>query len=148
VSGSDGSGRTAQRAERPPVRKWIIFSAWIVGVLILITVIFVGPITLKAYDRAHMVAVDCTVSSASAGTGSSRSVRGIGASYNQVAIDSPDCGRLYMRQGVTKDNKAAIAARFEEGERYRFEVGAASFRWRDALRTVKQAVLVEDPQPV
>ena len=127
--------------QEPQLRKWIVFGAWILGVIVLASVVFVAPLGLKAYDGAHQITVTCEVSSATAGTAASRSVRGTGASVNEVVIESPDCGRLSWRWGVTDENKRRLAARFTAGQRYRFAVGEASYRWRDALRTLRQRQL-------
>lgn len=42
-----------------------------------------------------------------------RSGKGIGPSFDQVAITTKKCGPLILRRGVTADNKDAIAARLD-----------------------------------
>lgn len=65
-----------KRKERSMRAKKLIFGTWLLGVLVVIALIFVAPISLKAYDASHPLTVKCVVSSAVAGDGSSRSVRG------------------------------------------------------------------------
>ncbi len=125
--------------------KKLIFGTWLLGVLVVIALIFVAPISLKAYDASHPLTVKCVVSSAVAGDGSSRSVRGVGATYNQVRIDSPDCGTVFIRRQVTASSAPRIAAEFHAGQTYEFIVGAASYRFRDQLRAINQSVEVQRP---
>jgi hypothetical protein len=47
-----------------------------------------------------------------------------------------------LRRGVTAEDKQAIAARLETGGRSRFEIGTASFRFRDVLVSVRERVVV------
>ena len=131
-----------KRKERSLRAKKIIFGFWVAGVLVVIGLIFVAPISLKAYDAGHPVAIHCTVTSASSSAGSSRSVRGNRATYNQVRIDSPDCGVLFLRESVTAANASDVADGYSSGRRYEFEIGAASYRFRDQLRFVHQSVEV------
>ena len=131
-----------KRKERSMRAKKTIFGLWVLGVLVVIGLIFVAPISLKAYDAGHPVTIHCTVTSASGSDGSSRSVRGIGATYNQVRIVSPDCGVLFMREGVTAANASDVAREYSSGRQYEFEIGAASYRFRDQLRFVHQSVEV------
>ncbi|WP_126890875.1 hypothetical protein [Curtobacterium sp. HSID17257] len=131
------------RKERSMRSRRIIFSSWLIGMVLIFTAIFVAPVTLKAYDAAHPLVVECRIIAATAGDGSSRSVRGIGASFNQVRLDSSDCGVLFIRRGVSANNASQIAAEFQDGRRYELQFGAASYRFRDSLRTLHQAVEVQ-----
>ncbi|WIE75334.1 hypothetical protein [Curtobacterium sp. MCSS17_007] len=70
----------------------------LLGMALIFTTIFVAPVTLKAYDAAHPLVVSCRITQATAGDGSSRSTRGIGASFNQVRLDSSNCGVVSMRK--------------------------------------------------
>jgi hypothetical protein len=101
-----------------------------------------GSWAWKAYDRAHVISVTCTVTGAEGDIGSSTSGRGIGSSFDQVAIITKECGPLVLRRGVTTGNKDAIAARLEAGGSTRFQVGEASFRHREALVRVREKVVV------
>jgi len=131
------------RKERSMRSKRIIFFSWLLGMLLIFTTIFVAPVALKAYDATHPLVVKCRIAEASAGDGSSRSVRGIGASFNQVRLDSPDCGTVYIRRGVSADNAADIAAEFQSGRSHALKFGAASYRLRELLRSLHQAVEVQ-----
>jgi len=120
-----------------------------IGILVLVVlvpvlVIFVGPITLKAYDASHRTVVICEVRSAHTGVGSSRSVNGVGSSSNQVGIETSDCGTLTLRWGVTADNKESIAQGFAAGTTWKFEVGAGSYQLHPFLNTIRQAVFVKE----
>lgn len=90
----------------------------------------------------HVISVTCTVTGAHGDIGSSTSGKGIGPSFDQVAIMTKECGSLVLRRGVTTDNKDAIAARLEAGGSTRFEIGEASFRYREALVRVREKVIV------
>jgi hypothetical protein len=109
----------------------------------LVTVLILGGSwAWKAYDRAHVISVTCTVTGAEGDIGSSTSGRGIGSSFDQVAIITKECGPLVLRRGVTPGNKDAIAARLEAGGSTRFQIGEASFRHREALVRVREKVVV------
>jgi hypothetical protein len=111
--------------------------------MVLITVVVLGgSYALKAYDRAHVISVTCTVTAAEGDIGSSTSGKGIGSSFDQVAITTMECGPLVLRRGVTAENKDAIAERLRAGGRTRFEIGAASFRFREVLVSVRERVVV------
>lgn len=90
----------------------------------------------------HVNSVTCTVTGAYGDIGSSTPGKGIGPSFDQVAIMTKECGPLVLRRGVTTDNKDAIAARLEAGGSTRFEIGEASFRYREALVRVREKVIV------
>ncbi|GAA1493546.1 hypothetical protein [Curtobacterium herbarum] len=122
-----------------------------IGILVLVVlvpvlVIFVGPITLKAYDASHRTEVTCEVRSAHTGVGTSRSVNGVGSSSNQVVIVTSDCGTLTLRWGVTSENKESIADGFAAGTTWKFEVGAGSYKLHPFLDTIRQAVFVREPR--
>jgi hypothetical protein len=128
-------------------KRWDRFVA--IGILVLVVlvpvfVIFVGPITLKAYDASHRTEVTCEVRSGHTGVESSRSVRGVGPSSNQVVIETSDCGTLTLRWGVTADNKESIAEGFAAGTTWKFEVGAGSYQLHPFLNTIRQAVFVKE----
>ena len=109
----------------------------------LITVLVLGgSYALHAYDRSHVISVTCTVTAAEGDVGSSSTGKGIGSSFEQVEISTRECGPLVLRRGVTAENKEAIAGRLEAGGRTRFEIGAASFRFREALVGVRERVVV------
>ena len=88
--------------------------------------------SLSAYDDAHIRTAPCTVESASGGTVSSRSLRGVGSSRPVVFFETSDCGRLTFDRGIGRDNRDEIARRYDEAPgTYTFEVGAASFWIRE-----------------
>ncbi len=41
--------------------------------------------------------------------------------------------------GVTRENQEKVAASISPGDRYKFDVGAGSFKMRDFLYAIKQA---------
>ena len=106
-----------------------------------ITLVF-GPFALRSYDKGHPSSVQCTVTSAQGTTGSFRSSRGAGGSFDQVVILTENCGKLVLRQGVTASNKAALAAQIAGKSEQVFIVGAASKRLRGVLQAVNQSVIV------
>lgn len=120
-----------------------IFGAWCVGVVLVVTLIFIAPVTLKAYDASHPVTVKCLVSDVAPGSGSSRSVRGVGATVNEVRLDSPNCGVVVIRRGVSAESAPRIAAEIRPGRTHDFVIGAASYRFRDQLRSINQSIEVQ-----
>jgi hypothetical protein len=85
-------------------------------------------VSLTAYDDAHIITTSCTVESASGGTVSTRSLRGIGSSRSAVFFEASDCGRLTFDRGISDKNRDEIARRYDEAPgTYTFKVGAASF---------------------
>jgi hypothetical protein len=119
----------------------IVLSSLGLAFLILAGVIAGGPLW-HSYDKSHMISITCTVESAQGEIGSSTSGKGIGSSRDQVKIDTGDCGPLILRQGVTSANKESLAEKFDRGERYRFEIGEASYRWRGWLTFWRTDVIV------
>ncbi|MCS6579525.1 MULTISPECIES: hypothetical protein [Curtobacterium] len=93
---------------------------------------FPGLFVMNAYDSAHRERVTCTATSAEAVTLSSRSAKGVGASYAGVGFDAPDCGRLTYSKTISFGNQDAFARRYDRapGE-YAFTVGGASFWVRE-----------------
>jgi hypothetical protein len=51
-----------------------------------------------------------------------------------VVIESGDCGRFVLREGVTADNGDDIASGVEIGEKYDLAVGDGSLEMRGSLR--------------
>jgi hypothetical protein len=134
------STRSNMGAER---RRGHVLVISMLGAMALVTALILGGSwAWKAYDRAHVISVTCTVTGAEGETGSSTSGKGIGSSFDQVVIMTKECGPLVLRRGVTTDNKDAIAARLEAGGSTRFEIGEASFRHREALARVREEVVV------
>jgi hypothetical protein len=143
VASSKTDARTKPRRSKRRDRL-VAIGILVLVVLVPVLVIFVGPITLKAYDASHRTEVSCEVRSAHTGVGSSRSVKGVGSSSNQVVIETSDCGTLTLRWGVTADNKESIAEGFAAGTTWKFEVGAGSYQLHPFLNTIRQAVFVKE----
>jgi hypothetical protein len=144
VSTTEVAGGTSTRsnvgAER---RRGNVLVISMLSAMALVTVLVLGGSwAWRAYDRAHVISVMCTVTGAEGDIASSTSGKGIGSSFDQVAIMTKECGPLVLRRGVTADNKDAIAARLEAGGSTRFEIGEASFRYREALVRVREEVTV------
>lgn len=133
----------AESAAKPGCRRGHLLVVLTLIAMALITVLVLGgSYALHAYDRSHVISVTCTVTAAEGDVGSSSSGKGIGSSFEQVEISTRECGPLVLRRGVTAENKEAIAARIEGGGRIRFEIGAASFRFREVLVSVRERVVV------
>ncbi|ROS37617.1 hypothetical protein EDF51_10677 [Curtobacterium sp. PhB25] len=126
------------------VRRDRVAASIVLAVVVLVPLLgfFVGPITLKVYDAGHRVHAVCTVTSAHSSAGSSHSLKGIGSSTAQIVFETSDCGTLVLQRGVTRDNEDDLAESIVPGERYEFDVGAASFAMRSFLNTIRQAVYV------
>lgn len=126
----------------PKNRNKLVFG--LLGAALVFTIVaFTWNQGLKAYDRSHLISVTCVVTSAKAGTGGSTSTRGVGTRFDQVVIDSPDCGPLTMRRGVTRENKQQLAQRLARQEQWSFRVGAGSYELRSVLHLLGERVLVQ-----
>ena len=133
----------AESAAKPGGRRGRFLVVLTLMAMALITVLVLGgSYALHAYDRSNVISVTCTVTAAKGDVGSSSSGKGIGSSFEQVEISTRECGPLVLRRGVTAENKEATAGRLEAGGRTRFEIGAASFRFRKALVSVRERVVV------
>ncbi|PYY34749.1 hypothetical protein DEI89_07555 [Curtobacterium sp. MCBD17_030] len=132
-----------ESAAKPGRRRGRFLVVLTLIVMALITVLVLGgSYALQAYDRSHVIAVACAVTAAEGDVGSSTSGKGIGSSFDQVEVSTKECGPLVLRRGVTAENEEAIAARLEAGGRSRCEIGAASFRFREVLVSVRERVVV------
>lgn len=129
-------------AEPRRPRGGILVVVILIAMALTTVLVLGGSYALHAYDRSHVISVACTVTAAEGDVGSSSSGKGIGSSFEQVEISTKECGPLVLRRGVTAENKDAIAARLEAGGRTRFEIGAASFRFREVLVSVRERVVV------
>ncbi|UXN26172.1 hypothetical protein N8D74_04620 [Curtobacterium flaccumfaciens] len=114
-----------------------------IGLLFLIIGIPVGtfgfgPSILASYDDGHRMKVVCRVDSAEANMSSSRSAKGAGGAQPQVTFHT-NCGNLLYLEGVDRSSMQRIASAVELGERYRFTVGAGSFKLRSGLKILKVA---------
>lgn len=135
---------TAAGSDAEPERRrgGVLVVVILVAMALITVLVLGGSYALHAYDRSHVISVTCTVTAAEGDVGSSSSGKGIGSSFEQVEISTRECGPLVLRRGVTAENKEAIAARIEGGGRTRFEIGAASFRFREVLVGVRERVVV------
>ncbi|MBT1545731.1 hypothetical protein [Curtobacterium aurantiacum] len=116
----------------------------VLGLAIFVTIGIVGGGQLfKAYDRSHQIDETCEVQKAEASSGGSTSSRGAGALFDQVEVDTKDCGPLVLRRGVTEQNKQEIADELSSAGRVQFRVGAGSFKWRETLHTFRTPVIVQ-----
>jgi Tfp pilus assembly protein PilX len=116
----------------------------ILGLAVLGTIGLVGGGQLfKAYDRSHQIDETCEVQKAEASLGGSTSSRGAGALFDQVEVDTTDCGPLVLRRGVTEQNKQEIADELSSAGRVQFRIGAGSFKWRETLHTFRTPVIVQ-----
>lgn len=88
----------------------------------------------------HRTEVTCEVRSARTDVGSSRSVKGVGSSSNQVVTETRDCGTLTLRWAVTAGNKLSIADGFAPGTTWNLEVGAGSYQLHPLLNDIRQTV--------
>ncbi|WP_146247872.1 hypothetical protein [Curtobacterium sp. MCLR17_039] len=136
---SDGTFRPAHKS---PARVFLE-RLQAVGLLFLIIGLPVatfgfGPSILGRYDDGHRMNVVCRVDSAEANMSSSRSAKGAGGAQPQVTFHA-NCGNLLYLEGVDRSSMQRIASAVEPGERYRFTVGAGSFRLRAGLKIRKVA---------
>ncbi|NII40690.1 hypothetical protein E9228_001326 [Curtobacterium flaccumfaciens] len=106
-------------------------------VLVIVCVVFVGPAVVHSYDADHKTTITCDVTSAE-GEMQSSSSRGIGGPIAQVVISTRDCGRLLLREGVTRANNEQIAARLSPPGEFRIEVGTASWDMRGVLHVIRR----------
>lgn len=137
-AGERGTMKGRSRVNRRRVRAIVVLALLLVGP---IAVLAGGPLALIAYDKAHIVSVTGRVDSAESSLASTRSSKGIGSSSTQVFIES-SCGELILERGVTAVNGKRIAESFRAGDRYDFEIGEASYRFREFLSAVHVARVV------
>lgn len=119
--------RLTHQTKTRPVRNAISMLG-IVAFYLMTLAMFPGLFVLNAYDGTHRERVTCTVTSAEAVTLSSRSSKGIGASYAGVGFDTSDCGRMTYSRTISFDNHEAFARRYNGAPGpYAFTVGGGSF---------------------
>ena len=139
---SDAIDAMSQGAKRKRTENRVQAVAILIALAAIgITLVF-GPFALRSYDKGHPSTLQCTVTSAEGAIGSFRSSRGAGGSFDQVEIVTENCGKLVLRQGVTSDNKAALAARIESRSEQVFTIGGASKSLRGVLQALNQSVIV------
>ena len=120
----------------------LVFS--ILGLAVLGAIGIVGGGQLfKTYDKSHQIEESCEVQKAEASSGGSTSSRGAGALFDQVEVDTTDCGPLVLRRGVTEQNKQEIADELSSAGRVQFRIGAGSFKWRETLHAFRTPVIVQ-----
>lgn len=105
----------------------LIIAATAALVLFVLTVIIGAPV-LSSFDKSHLETMECTVTKA---TGSSDRFNS-----NSVVFETLDCGRLGFSVGVTRENSGEIASSIQVGERYIFEIGAATRATRGFFQTI------------
>lgn len=139
----DHEARSADASRRKRKRgNVLVFSA--LGLAALVTIGIVGGgQAFRAYDKSHQIEETCEVRSAVASSGGSTSSRGIGTLFDQVEVDTKNCGPLVLRRGVTEQNKEDIADELGAAGSVQFRIGAASFKWRGVLHTFRTPVIVE-----
>jgi hypothetical protein len=135
--------RTADALRRRRKRgNSLVFS--VLGLAVFVTIGIVGGGQLfKLYDRSHQIEEICEVRNAESSSGGSTFSRGVGTLFDQVEIDTKDCGPLVLRRGVTEQNKQEIADELSSAGRVQFRIGAGSFKWREVLHTVRTPVIVQ-----
>ncbi|WP_146244605.1 hypothetical protein [Curtobacterium sp. MCPF17_001] len=124
--------------------KWVI-SLLVLALFALVLFVFlIGPTMLEKYDSAHRTTISCEMTAAYAGSASSRSLRGVGTSSNQVEYRSTDCGTLVMSGGLTTEAAEEKAAEIVRGGRYEVKIGAGSARLRGLFQGIGVAPNVFD----
>lgn len=134
------------REKRRLWRRWLRFGGGMAVLALIAFVVFIGPAILKSYDTDHMRTVRCTVTSAENRV-QSTSTRGIGGSIPEVRIETSDCGRFLLRDGVTRANREEIAARLPPGK-YAITVGAGSWNIVGLLHALRRSPSVYGVEPV
>jgi hypothetical protein len=95
---------------------------------------------LSAYDREHPVIKACKVTTAQAGSSSTVSLTGVGGSSERVVVESRNCCKLLLREGVNKDNSDEIASGFTPGNEYDFILGGGSVRLEKLLDILGRSI--------
>lgn len=135
----DDDGRSRSQRKRRGNR--IVLGSLSLVVFVIVGIL-IGDRAFTAYDRSHVIKVECEVISAEATRGGSTSGRGAGTLFDQIEIATKDCGPLVLRRGVSESNKGAIAAELDAGGRVSFGIGAASYDWRLVLHALRTPVIV------
>jgi hypothetical protein len=116
----------------------LVFSAWILAVVGVLTVFVFAPTALHAYDRAHSQVIKCDVSRAEPSSVSVQSTNSSSTNLPRVSIKTKNCGEPTFERGVTDGNRDRIAAELD-GRTCEFTVGAGSFRLRAFLGVLRVA---------
>ena len=130
VSHGQTPGEPSERNLQQPRKKRrsarLIYPA---AILLLLLSFMVVPRMASLYDASHHVRIGCTVVEAH-GAQVSGSRHG-GGPDQRVYITTSECGEWMYETGVTASNRDSVAAEFEPGETYSFEVGqvADKVRW-------------------
>ena len=93
--------------------------AWVA--FLLMVVVFLGVMFSQQLDSVAVETVRCEVVSAEPRS-SSGGLRGA-ASTPSVLIQTSNCGRLAITEGVTFDGRQELASSFEVGAEYEFDIG-------------------------
>jgi hypothetical protein len=134
-----GQGSAKAKSKRTKAKN----RAYVILVLVIVPVLAVGlfviaPITLSNYDQSHQTTVQCEVETADFGKRSTVNRIGAGSSREEVEITTKDCGKLLLREGVTEENGAEIAATLSAGSRFEFTVGQGSWKARGFFNAIKK----------
>ena len=127
-------GKSARNYSKPV--QWVASLLVLALFAIVLFVFLIGPEILTRYDKAHVTTISCEVTAAYAGSASTRSLKGGGASLPQVEYRSPDCGNLVLSRGLTAELAEKRAAEIVRGERYDFRIGEGSARLRRLFQAV------------
>ena len=110
-----GNPATPKEAKKPK-------AGWLYWLVFLLLVVFgVGVLFGPELDSISVESVRCEVVSAEPRS-SSGGLRG-SASTASVLIQTSNCGRLAITEGVTFDGRQELAASFQVGGEYEFDVG-------------------------
>jgi len=108
-----------------------------ISTVVLLGGFVIGPSILENYDNSHPLEKSCKISSAIPETSSTVSRTGIGGSTDQIVIESSDCGKLLLRQGISERNRDEIALQFTEGDVHTFSIGEGSWTLRPFLKALR-----------
>lgn len=115
-TGNDSPNRTENQKSARSRMKWywklVGFLFFGYGILYML---------IPVLNSFGIESIRCEVSSASPDTSSGGS-RG-SASTAGVLVETTNCGKIHVSEGVTFDNREKVAASFESGRQYDFDLG-------------------------
>lgn len=121
-NGTPEGKASPQASTKKPTLKWY-WNVLGLSMMAYVVLIMLSPVI----DSITLETVRCEVISAQKDKSSGGS-RG-SATTAGVLIETSNCGPIYWSKGVTFDNREEIAASFEAGREYEFDMGWYSRVW-------------------
>lgn len=123
---------SGSKKRRPVVAVVVI----LVVIVLPVLAFFVVPVSILSYDESHQIVRSCAVERAIVEDTSSKSLKGAGASGEQVVVHTSDCGTILLQRGINRQNAREVAKRLSAASSAQFRLGALTYQLRGLLGTV------------